>query len=283
MEKEFPLSVVEEKLKDFIEKKNSTLFDGPKAIKIPNCLVTHSILEEYQQKVKTTIGNTIQFGLMNEKDRDYWTGFKLLNCVPKKFWEENAFDTGCLDKHFYYHYNGEFYQFGYKERPNVKLWDLTWLKEKPDVPNDKIVDFSNYSSVVSAMDQVSLFLTMAIETLNTYSEELEYRPEKYRKIVEVEKIVPDKDLYDPELSITRKDSEKVNKWMKAHMEKFHPKGLGYQGATSVSNFELRKGWTGIGPWCDMVCTVCLEKAEKLKGKKAKKLKEDATFNIEELS
>ena len=283
MEKEFPLSVVEEKLKDFIEKKNSTLFDGTKAIKIPNCLIPHSILEEYQQKVKTTIGNTIQFGLMDEKDRDYWTGFKLLNCVPKKFWEENAFDTGCLDKHFYYHYNGEFYQFGYKERPNVKLWDLTWLKEKPDVPNDKIVDFSDYKQVFDIFDQLSVTLSKAASLLYNYSHDLEYHPEKYKKIVEAEKIVPDKDLYDPELSITRKDSEKVNKWMKAHMEKFHPKGLGYQGATPVSNFELRKGWTGIGPWCDMVCTLCLEKAEKLKGKKAKKLKEDATFNIEELS
>ena len=36
MEKEFSLSVVEEKLKDFIEKKNSTLFDGTKASAVCN-------------------------------------------------------------------------------------------------------------------------------------------------------------------------------------------------------------------------------------------------------
>ena len=277
MEKEFPLSVVEEKLKDFIEKKNSTLFNGPKAIKIPNCLVPHSILEEYQQKAKDSSTHSVLLTM-----DDYYFTQSFFNCVPAKFWKENAFNTGCLDKHFYYHYNGEFYKVGYKERPNVKLWDLTWLKEKPDVPDNEIVDFSDYKQVFDMFDQLSVTLSKAASLLYNYSSDLEYHPEKYRKIVEVEKIVPDKDLYDPELSITRKDSEKVNKWMKAHMEKFHPKGPGYQGAISVSNFELRKGWTGIGPWCDMVCTVCLEKAEKLHGKKAEKLKEDATFNIEKL-
>ena len=59
MEKEFPLSVVEEKLKDFIEKKNSTLFDGPKAIKVSNCLIPHSILEEYQQKAKDSSTHSV--------------------------------------------------------------------------------------------------------------------------------------------------------------------------------------------------------------------------------
>lgn len=285
--KEVLLPEVEEKLKDFTEKCDFFWVRQVKKIKVPELLVPHHILEEYQRKAKTTIGNTVQFSLRDEKDKDYWTGFELLNCVPKKFWEENTFDTNCLDKHFYYHFNGEFYQFGYKERPNnVKLWDLTWLKDKPDVPNDKIVDFSSYSNVASAMDQVSLFLTMAVETLNTYSTELEYHPNKYEKIVQVDKVVPDKDLYDPDLSVSREDSERVNKWMKKHDEKYHPKGLGYQGCTPVSNFEMRKGWTGLGAWCDMVCTCCLDRAKELEeaGKKdeAEKLKKDATFEIEEI-
>ena len=223
---------------------------------------------------------------MNEKDKDYWAGFEFLNCVPKKFWEENAFDEGCLDKWFFYHYNGEFYKVGYKERKDVKLWDLTWLKEQPDVPDDKIVDFSNYSGIASAMDQVSLFLTMAVETLNNYSHDLEYCPSKYEKIVKVDKIVPDKDLYDPELSVSREDSDKVNKWMKKHDKKYHPKGLGYQGCTPVSNFELRKGWTGLGAWCDMVCTHCLDRADELEEqgdkKAAEELRKDARYQIEEI-
>lgn len=282
MEKEFPLSVVEEKLKDFIEKKNSTLFDGPKAIKISNCLIPHSILEEYQQKAKDSSTHSVLLTM-----DDYYFTQSFFNCVPAKFWKENTFDDRHFNKWFYYHYNGEFYMFRYKKRliseQDLTLWDLTLLKEKPDIPDNEIVDFSDYKQVFDTFDQLSVTLSKAASLLYNYSHDLEYRPEKYKKIVEVEKIVPDKDLYDPELSITREDSEKVNKWMKAHMEKFHPKGLGYQGATPVSNFELRKGWTGIGPWCDMVCTLCLEKAEKLKGKKAKKLKEDATFNIEKLS
>lgn len=267
-----------ERLNDWIEPNNS-LLGGIKKIEIAETLVPHSVLEKYHALVKTTIGNTIKF-LLDKKSDDYWIGFSFLNSVPKQFWKEVKFEGG-LDKWFFYHFKGDFYKFSYHEiKDSVAIWDLTWLKEQPEV--EKIADFSDYSKVYSSLFVVSAQLTSALDVLNEYSNNLEYNPKKYEKIVEVEKIVPAEDIYDPDLSVLRKDSEKVAEWREQHIKKYHSSESGHQGSVFVSNFELRKGWTGLGPWCDMVCTTCLSKAETLSRKAAEKLKKDATCVIEEI-
>ena len=86
----------------------------------------------------------------------------------------------------------------------------------------------------------------------------------------------------PEESITlsKEDCERANEWVVQHELTHHTetflglqKNSRFRGVTPVAKYELRKGWTGLGPWVSLVCTACKEKDVKM---------EECEFDIVEI-
>jgi len=71
--------------------------------------------------------------------------------------------------------------------------------------------------------------------------------------------------------------KKANEWIQYHELTHHTadylrlKDAKYSGAIGISRYELRKGWTSIGSYVDLVCTDCIKNQQT-----------DANFEIEEL-
>ena len=140
----------------------------------------------------------------------------------------------------------------------------------------KIFDLDRYN-----LDSLERRLTVAAvlidDAIESYSKGCEYNENNYTRIKEVE--TPN-EKYDAVYSLTKEQTAKMNEWKHIHNKKYHKKGFGYQGASPVSNFEVRFGTCALGSWAECVCLECMEYAKKeTDNKKISKLKKKASFEI----
>ncbi len=170
----------------------------------------------------------------------------------------------------YVHYRGNFYiiDYGIGKAGHVE-------KEQID-KNVKTFDFSHTdldSLAVSAAAAANL-LTQALER---YERNSAYDEFNYSIIKELER---PNSAYGKHYSLTAEQEKAVEEWKHLHNKKHHKKGFGYQGASPVSNFEVRFGACSIGDWEECVCINCLKKAnEETDQKKKEKILKNAKFEI----
>lgn len=95
------------------------------------------------------------------------------------------------------------------------------------------------------------------------------------------------DNFKPSFHLSKNDGfelnedavRKANEWIAKHELEHHTKtflGLekdNYKGAVGFANYELRKGWTSIGSYVELVCTEC---------EHSKRSAKSYSFDIEEL-
>lgn len=170
----------------------------------------------------------------------------------------------------YVHYRGNFYiiDYGIGKAGHVE-------KEQID-EKVKIFDFSHDDLDTLAVSAAAAANLLA-HALDTYERNSTYDEFNYSIIKELEK---PNSAYSRYYSLSAEQEKSVEEWKHLHNKKYHKKGFGYQGASPVSNFEVRFGACSIGDWAECVCLNCLKKAEKeTDAKKKDKIKKIASFGI----
>lgn len=172
----------------------------------------------------------------------------------------------------YIHHNGRFFFIGYD------VSTLVLCEKKPE--NAVIFDY-NHTDFYNLSASVQAALTILESALYHYNQNCIYKDSNYTLIQPVE--IPN-EHYDNSCSLTKEESKELGKKQVAHNKKYHKKGFGYQGASPVSNFEVRFGACSIGSWCDCVCTACEKERNRLVNegapkKEIEKLEKQMTIEV----
>ena len=170
----------------------------------------------------------------------------------------------------YVHYRGNFYIIDYG------IGKAGHVEKEQIAENVKIFDFSHtdLESLATSAATAANLLTQALER---YERNSTYDEFNYSIIKEHEK---PNSAYSKYYSLSAEQEKSVEEWQHIHNKKYHKKGFGYQGASPVSNFEVRFGACSIGDWAECVCLNCLKKAEEETDQKKKdKIKKMAKFEI----
>lgn len=189
---------------------------------------------------------------LNEKECEY-----LRDVIPESYSD-------------YVHYRGNFYiiDYGIGKAGHVE-------KEQID-EKVKIFDFS-HDDLDTLAFSVAAAANLLAHALDTYERNSVYDEFNYSIIKEIER---PNSAYSKYYSLSAEQEKSVNEWKHIHNKKYHKKGFGYQGASPVSNFEVRFGACSIGDWANCVCLNCLKKAEaETDAKKKDKLRKAASFEI----
>lgn len=173
-------------------------------------------------------------------------------------------------------YRGEFYKL------DVKV-DNEYVSKKIDFDGSLYFDLTNLDlrEAFNALRSLEEGFKRASQDWDYFCNEMMYSRHKY---VEIEKIeIPAKDYYDGNYSMTKEESEAVDKWIAKH-EKKHKKDKVYLCAGMESKYKIVFGSTNIGVYGDCICSKCEEQRKILlaagKIKEAEKL--DYAFSFKEL-
>ncbi|MBR6610816.1 MAG: hypothetical protein IKK93_01065 [Campylobacter sp.] len=224
------------------------------------------------------------------KESKYWLGggkevhsFDYPNVwsLKKKFEENDHFDLDeketelildIIPNDFSHiiHYNGKFFQICYGVFTSV-VSNITGKDFKNINPGNKPIFDLTRLDPEDLMIQTRAAYELLKGGLETYRKNCIYDPKNYSIEKVIEKEI-DTSKYDLNYTLTKKQTEEMYKWQTEHNKKYHKKGFGYQGASPVSNFEVRFGTCSLGDYADCVCTSCYDKwKEEIDAKKRDKI------------
>ncbi len=224
---------------------------------------------------------------LKNKELHYWSGkevdsFEYPNIyqLKKKFLNNNFTlnqeDTNLLldliPDNFSHiiHYEGNFFKVNFgADKSTVSVIDKSQFKNIN--PFDKPIFDLSRLSLGDFLAQTRAAYELLKGGIKKYENECIYNEKNYSIERIVEKEI-DISKYDLNYSLTKEQTKKMYEWQKSHNKKYHKKGFGYQGASPVSNFEVRFGSCSLGSYADCVCTKCYnEWKEETDDKKKNKL------------
>ena len=133
-----------------------------------------------------------------------------------------------------------------------------------------------YDAKIRSQDSLIKEWQTDIKDCNDYIEEAQNKKKELgTECTNILKLIDENKISDrphfmlaPEdgITLSKEDCERANEWVVQHELTRHTeaflglqKNSKFRGVTPVAKYELRKGWTGLGPWVSLVCTACQEK------------------------